>query len=193
MMLHSPSYLEWLLSARHGTTYQLWRAQLAMIDAEATSWLLKSPMHVVDYRSLFEAVPNARLIQIRRRATDVVRSFLNLCLEARRVFSRSSDGLAGGLGTFWLSAIGRILERAETDLDELHVEVICVDYDNLVDDPVTTTRDLLDRLGLEPATETPSVVTQPRTEQLPLEAFGLDATTVRRRLEPYIGGRFLRG
>src|SRR3546814_9241563 len=61
MMLDAPSYVEWLHATRRTAAYRIWAAQLNQVGDRSTRWLLKSPMHFCDYRSLISVAPGCRI------------------------------------------------------------------------------------------------------------------------------------
>lgn len=193
MMFDCPTYLDSLLDASLSEGYRVWSAQLQQIDAPDTSWLLKSPMHCCDYAGLYAAAPSAKLIHVRRDVVEVVTSFLNLCLEARRVFATTVDELPQSLGPFWLPRLRRVLDRAQRTLDRLSIPVVEVDYPTLVANPARTTAELCERLDLRwSGVQTlPSQPDFAGHQRLSLEDFGIDAESVRRVLRDHLGGQFL--
>jgi len=190
MMLHAPSYVKWLLAPRRTTAYRIWGAQLNQIGQSGTRWLLKSPMHFCDYRSMLSVAPGCSIIHVRRDPVSMITSFLNLCLSARRVFNPRV--VPAGLGKFWLTQIARFLDAAQQDIDDLGLHIVVVDFPDLLIDPYRVVGFIAEELGVKaiPYRDPPRPPSA-SYRRLPLEAFGLQARYVQQRLGDHLGGPFL--
>jgi hypothetical protein len=195
MMMDCPSYCDWLIGSSRRHAYRLWLSQLRMIDAKARWWILKSPMHMCDYPSLFEAAPGLRLVQVRRSVIDIVASFLDLCLEARRVFEEPKSAIELGtrLGPFWLPRLARLLDRAEADLERMAMHVVVVDFERLMAQPNRVVAEIVEELELPRGSGGPLRRTDhaQRPVHPSLDQFGVDQAMVRHMLRDHINGSFL--
>jgi hypothetical protein len=198
MMFDVSDYTEQLVGGDHSAAYEVWLAQLDVLAPKETRWLLKSPLHILDYGALLRAAPGASLVQIRRRAPAVLRSFLNMCLEARRIFYVDPLAQAGSLGPFWLAQFELLLQRAESVVEQLDDDrLVVVDYEELTLESESVADRLAERFNGQLARRgcgTRGWVGRslPNSVPLrPLSAFGVTAAGVRRALRPHLGGPFL--
>ncbi len=180
----------WSETLRDGfqDTYTYWGSMISRLyDTYRTGssmLLLKSPMHFYAYRELFEMTAEVELtlIHIRRDASAVVRSLLNLVAASRALFARSTDRHA--IGAEWLSNLELSIPRAVDALKAppSNVEVVDLDYRDLIANPVKVGCDLADRFGVEKSA-TGRLTPLPAPTSVPLarlEAFGLAAEDIRR-------------
>lgn len=190
LMLHAPTYVDSLLDDPVDHAYREWARQLTAIDDSQMYWVLKSPMHLYGYADLARAAPGAHVVQVRRRAVDALRSFLNLALEARRIFSDNVD--PGAMGPFWLRRYERILGLATDGMGSLDTPTVIVDYPDLVAEPRRTTESIARRVGLDIRPGwSDDVGAAGDYVSLPLKAFGLDERKVEHALRDHLDGPFL--
>ena len=80
IMFRLPNYVTWLIDrSRTSKAHLGWRDQLHAIDPGCNSWLLKSPLHGLDYAGLASVLdPESVVVEIRREPVELVTSFMNL-------------------------------------------------------------------------------------------------------------------
>jgi hypothetical protein len=195
MMFRVPTFADWLLEQDLTEAYRLWSIQLGLIGLSGASdaqWVLKSPLHVLDYRALWSAVPDARIVQVQRDCLGFFTSFLNLVDAARSIFSEDVDPRE--LGREWIETWIRVFDRVKGALAERTAQIVVIDYNNLVDRPLVALKQALEELGFGaelPLRELESVwIEQRRRHQnyslKPLGHYGLKADDVRRAFASYL-------
>lgn len=148
---HVPSYSRWLQEQDWKPAYEAHRRLLQLIGANDADrrWVLKNPSHLVALDALLGVYPDAVVVVTHR---DPVVSTASMCSLAEA----STRGLST---TFTGDVIGRtqldLLAREQAAFRSAHGSahdsaptIVDVEYDDLVGDPVGTTRGVYDAAGL---------------------------------------------
>jgi hypothetical protein len=101
-------------------------------------WGLKTPDNELFAKDIFDAYPNAGMVQLIRDPRDVAVSYQSY-----------GGGSWNYSGREHIAKWRRSAELARRHTERYKDRYLCVRYEDLVDDPETTTRDVCDTLGLE--------------------------------------------
>jgi Sulfotransferase family len=146
MMFPAPAYLAWLLGQPSGRAHFAWATSIGVLPLEAnTTWVLKSPLHFLDYEGLFSAAPTARLVHVRRDVVATIASILTLIYETRRMFV--DDVSRSVIVDEWLAFLFESMERASGHLKGRSATPIVLDYQQVTAEPFVTLESLVDDLG----------------------------------------------
>jgi Sulfotransferase family len=198
-----PSYAEWLGAQDLGPAYAAHRQRLQMLQGrfddsdDDREWVLKGPAHTPALSSLFEAFPDALVIQMHRDVVDTVTSACLLFAEFRSILSDDIDPIE--LGQWQTACLDDWFARAHRARSERptgsEARVADVSYAELVRDPMPAIARLYDEFDLE-LTSLASEAMQrhladnPKhkhgTYQYAPEQFGLDPGELRERFAWYV-------
>lgn len=194
----TPSYLDGYAEHDARSAYRDYAALLGLLSAgDPRRLVLKEPSHVLFLPALFEAMPDAMVVQTHRDPRSVVPSFVKLLTTAQALVSDDLDlaVMAPAIQRWVQACAERSVARAEAGA----LRVFDLDYRDLVDDPVGTVerihhrfelpfdpawRDLLHRETAGAHDRTPNPYTA--------ATFGLDEDAIAEAFAPYLA-RFLTG
>jgi len=144
-----PTYERFLRNADLTPAY-LWEKrflQYLQSNSASKRWVLKSPDHVYGLEQLLKVFPDASIIQTHRNPIEVLQSAATLTRVLRGLYARPGDleeihyreaaGLANGAERFM---------QFRDAHPELAHRIIDVRYADLIDDPVSTVRYILERV-----------------------------------------------
>ncbi len=142
-MYRVPTYQEWLLDQDVRPAYELHRRFLQHLQwrTPAERWILKAPSHVFAFDALFEAYPDALIVQTHRDPVTVLASVASLTAVLRSAFSDHVDLAEIGLEVtrHWADGLERavhVRRRAHIPADRF----FDLNYRELVDDPLAAVR-----------------------------------------------------
>ena len=145
-----PKYRDWLAKADQARNLRWHRRFLQFLQTggvRSRRWLLKSPVHLMRLRSLFEVYPDARVIVTHRHPADVVPSVASLISSMRSFYSDHEDTLRTGREQLliWADYFARFLrDRRELDREEQMVDVF---FDDFVNDQMSVVDSVYSRFG----------------------------------------------
>lgn len=139
-----PAYSSWLRTADWRPAYARHRRLLQLIGANdpEARWVLKNPSHLIALDALVEAQPGAMIVRTRRDPVTCVASMCSLAEASTR--GTSTVFVGDVIGRTQLDLLRREVEAA----DASGVEMLDVEYDDLVGDPVGTVAGVLAAFGL---------------------------------------------
>lgn len=129
-----PEYHDWFASTDQAANLRWHRRFLQFLQSggvPSRRWLLKSPVHLMRLRALFEVYPDARVIVTHRHPADVVPSVGSLISSMRSFYSDDEDTLRTGREQLliWADYFARFLrDRRELDREEQMVDVFFDDF-----------------------------------------------------------------
>lgn len=187
-----PSYVDWCLQTDMRPHYAFYARQLQVLarHEHRARWSLKSPAHLFWLDELTEALPESRIVFLRRDPIDVLSSFCRLVMVMSAATARWVDPHA--VGAYWSRVWAEGVRRATAARARIAPERwVDVEYRDLVADPVGTVSDVYDACGLPfgdglARALREHLAAHPRqssTIRYSLEGFGLDADEQRRRFE----------
>ena len=149
-----PRYAGYLAQTDMRDVYQDHRRFLQQLQfgREPCQWVLKAPAHLTSLDALAEVYPDALVVQTHRDPVSTLPSLASLRVRARSAFaSRVNSGEVGAEVTdYW----ARALEHSHRVRQHYNLEVIDVDYDALVHQPLATLENLYRQAGLAWSGET---------------------------------------
>ena len=138
-MYRVPTYQAWLLGQDTRAAYHLHRRFLQHLQwgTQADRWVLKAPSHVFAFEALFDAYPDALIVQTHRDPVTVLASVASLTAVLRCAFSDHVDLVEIGheVTRHWVEGLSRVLKarrdgRIPTD------RFLDVSYRELVHEPL---------------------------------------------------------
>jgi len=188
-----PSYWDWWDTQAHAEVYRLHKRQLQALQwlDRRQHWVLKCPNHLSGIDHLLNVYPDARIVYTHREPEKIIAS---LCSLAAVTWSMTSDEVdLGEVAQYSLDVAQRCQAAGHAALQTIpRDQVLHVDYDDLVADPVAMARRVYEHFGypVDPGLDArmvdwleshPSDKHGKHTYQL--SDFGLTEDDVRRRLE----------
>lgn len=193
-----PSYMEWVRTADHSPAYAWHRSVLQVLQSgHGGRWQLKSPVHLVDPRSLLATYPDARFVLTHRDPVDIVAS---VCSLARSLGGTFSDAdWSDYVRETWPEVVADLVDsqlafRAEQESIGNGDAFVDVSYTRLVRDPIGAARDVYADLGEELSPEAEAAMQQHIATHVKdrfgghsytLEDWGLDRAVLAERFAPY--------
>ncbi len=129
-----PEYHDWFANSDQVKNLRWHRRFLQFLQSggvPSRRWLLKSPVHLMRLRALFEVYPDARVIVTHRHPADVVPSVGSLVSSMRSFYSDHEDTLRTGREQLliWADYFARFLrDRRELDREEQMVDIFFDDF-----------------------------------------------------------------
>lgn len=197
-MYHIPSYQKWLYEADLGPAYIFHRQFLQHLQSRwpAKRWVLKAPPHMFSLKAIFQAYPDARIIQTHRHPQSVIASVASLDATLRHALSDDQDLQA--IGRENLYHFAHTLEPAMSLRDSpgpWQTQFLDVYYHDLMKDPIGQIRLIYNHFGLTLNDETVSkmkhfLALEPKDKRgvhrYSLEKFGLTSELINTHFDSYI-------
>ena len=148
-----PSYEHWLSNEADQLRNFRWHRRFLQFlqsgGIRPVRWLLKSPLHLVRLKALFEVYPDARIVMPHREPSRFVASVASLVSSTRPLFTDHHDPVRAGrklLGTW-----GGYLDRFLRDRERLGKENHFIDFhfNDFVGDQMRIVEAIYDRFGWE--------------------------------------------
>lgn len=190
-----PSYGTWLDQVDQTAAYAFHERCLQLLQWRMPNerWVLKSPHHLLGLEALLARYPDARILFTHRDPCKTIASQASLISIASRLLSDEVDPIA--VGRYWAPKMARALERAIAHRDRARPEAFYdLHYGDFVADPVGAIRRAYSYFGLELSRAAERRMRaylrdDPPGKRSPhrysLEAFGLDASSVRDAFRAY--------
>jgi hypothetical protein len=188
-----PTYWNWFGPQEYDDAYQCHKRQLQLLQwlDPRQHWVLKCPNHLSGIPHLLRAYPDARIVYTHRDPEKIIAS---LCSLAAVTWSMTSDRLdLREVAEFALEMAERSQTAGRAALQTVpRDQIMHVEYDELVADPVATALAVYQRFGYPPDAGLEARMAQwlkahPSDKhgkhRYRLSDFGLSEEDVRRRLE----------
>ena len=149
-LAHMPTYSQWLAKQDWTKPYQRHRRNLQLIglnDAEKR-WVLKNPSHLFALDALFEAYPDALIVQCHRPVETIMASMCSLAQHTTDGWSNKFQGDLIGQDAMETWSRGLELfnaERAKHDPAQFYD----VDYFEFIADPLRAVEGIYAHFGIE--------------------------------------------
>lgn len=194
----SPSYDAWWQGQSEAASYSRFADVMRLIGAHDPDrrWLLKNPGHIANLDLLFDALPDAIVIQTHRDPVKAIPSMASTLFHLHGAFE--GDGALMSrplLGTRELEKWASAADKAMTVRRGRPDQIIDVDHAEFHRAPMVVVGRLYDRLGLKLTTEVEAAMAA-RSGQKPelshgahrydLADYGLRADEIRERFARYI-------
>ena len=148
-----PSYLDWFSNNLDQSINFRWHKRFLQFlqsgDDQVNRWLLKSPVHLLRLKSLFQVYPDAIVVMLHRDPTNIVPSCASLITSVRSLYSDHEDPVRTGQEQLkiWASYFDRFLEdRRELDKES---QIIDLTFDEFVRDQMRVVEKIYSRFGWE--------------------------------------------
>ena len=145
-LLHVPRYNDFLETADYLPTYEFYYKQLQILGSGQRRWLLKSPIHIQSIDSILKVFPDAKFVHLHRDLNEVLGSICSLSAAYRCMTSKRVNGRE--IGSEIRKFLTRDLAKAKAVLEGNRDKVLNIDYREIVDQPVKTTRRVFDFVGM---------------------------------------------
>ena len=140
--VYVPSYLAWYMkSAEKLGTMRFHKRFLQYMQSggvQSERWLLKTPLHMMRMKELFEVYPDAKIIMTHRHPSKVVASATSLISSVRSLYSNHEDVTRSGREQckMWSEFITRFLaDRKELNKED---QIIDLTFEEFVGDQMGT-------------------------------------------------------
>ena len=143
------SYSEWFLHAADQTANFRWHRRFLQFlqsgGVRTSRWLLKSPVHLMRLRALFDVYPDARIIMTHRHPVQIVPSVASLISSTRSLYSNHEAVERTGREQLrlWARYFDRFIEdRRQLNREDQFFDVL---FDDFADDQMAVVRRIYDR------------------------------------------------
>ena len=148
-----PAYHDWFANAADQAANFRWHRRFLQFlqsgGVRPDRWLLKSPVHLMRLKALFEAYPDARVVMTHRHPSAVVASTASLISSMRSLYSDHEDTARTGREQLhlWGDYFDRCLrDRAALDREDQIADVL---FDEFAADQMGVVERLYARFGWE--------------------------------------------
>jgi hypothetical protein len=151
-MAYLPKYHDWFTEADQVANLHWHRRFLQFLQSggiRTRRWLLKSPVHLMRLRAIFEVYPDARVIVTHRHPASVVPSVASLISSMRSFYSDDEDTVRTGREQLriWADYFARFLrDRRELGREDQMVDVF---FDDFVKNQMSVVDSIYARFGWE--------------------------------------------
>ena len=151
-MAYLPEYHDWFANADQVANLRWHRRFLQFLQSDGVRtrrWLLKSPVHLMRLRAIFEVYPDARVIVTHRHPASVVPSVASLISSMRSFYSDHEDTVRTGREQLliWADYFARFLrDRRELGREDQMVDVF---FDDFVKNQMSVVDSIYSRFGWE--------------------------------------------
>ena len=148
-----PSYDHWLSNGADQLQNLRWHKRFLQYlqsgGIRPVRWLLKSPLHLLRVKELFEVYPDARIVMPHREPARFLASVASLIASTRSLYADHHDPVH--TGQTLLRTWGGYLDRFLRDRETLDRENNFVDFhfDDFVDNQMGIVEKIYDRFGLQ--------------------------------------------
>ena len=145
-----PDYLDWITHVDQKPNLHWHRRFLNFLESggiRKPRWLLKSPVHLMRLRAIFDVYPDASIIVTHRNPTSVVASVASLISSARSLYTDHEDTFRTGQEQVqvWSDFFERFVkDRQDLDREEQFVDV---HFDDFTRDQMAVVDKIYERFG----------------------------------------------
>jgi len=195
----APSYQDWFFN--HADQYENMRWHKRFLQfmqsggVHSERWLLKSPLHLVRLKALFEVYPDARIIMTHREPHKIIPSITSVLSSVRSAYTDDEDAMRTGqeMLTFWARAFERFLDaRSELDRED---QIVDIKFDDFASDQLGTVERIYAHFGWSLGDDSRTrmqdfLQAEPKDKhgahQYSLEAFGITHIDIEREYARYL-------
>ena len=142
--VYAPTYLDWFMNrADKLKTMQFHKRFLQYMQSggvKSERWLLKTPVHMLRLKELFEVYPDAKIIMTHRHPAKIVASATSLISSVRSLYSNHEDVNRSGREQckMWSDCFDRFLkDRQQLDKED---QIIDLKFEDFVGDQMGTVK-----------------------------------------------------
>ena len=146
-----PSYDAWLSGEADQLQNLRWHKRFLQFlqsgGIRPVRWLLKSPLHVIRLKALFDVYPDARIVMPHREPATFIASVASLITSTRSLYTDHHDPVRTGqeLVKTWGGYLSRFLrDRAELDKENSFIDF---HFDDFVGNQMRVVESIYDRFG----------------------------------------------
>ena len=199
-----PSYDHWLASGADQLQNLRWHKRFLQFlqsgGIRPVRWLLKSPLHVIRVKELFDVYPDARIVMPHREPSTFIASVASLLSSMRSLYTDRHDPVRTGqeLVKTWGGYLNRFLrDRENLDREDSFIDF---HFDEFVGDQMRVVETIYDRFGwqLDPPSRArmEGFLLEERKDKhgvhaYSLEQFGVSTSEIDRNFSEYL--KFLNG
>jgi hypothetical protein len=158
VQLYLPSYMDWFFNESdmlgNMKFHKRFLQYLQSGGVKAERWLLKTPVHMMRLKELFEVYPDAKIIMTHRHPENVVASTASLISSVRSLYSDHEDPVRTGheQAKLWSQYFTRFLEsRKQLQKED---QIIDLHFEDFVSDQVATAKKIYEKFNWELTDET---------------------------------------
>ena len=194
-----PSYLDWFGNDADQLLNLRWHKRFLQFlqsgGIRPERWLLKTPVHLMRLKQLFEIYPDARIVMPHREPSRVVASAASLVSSMRSLYSDHEDSVRTGRESLkvWSNYLDRFLrDRKEMDRDD---QIVDFHFDDFVGNQMEVVDSLYARFGWTLAEQDRARMEEflrkeekdkHGAHEYTLEQFGISAADIRRHFADYL-------
>ena len=197
--VYIPSYMDWFMHKADKSRTMAWHKRFLQFleSGEITPerWLLKSPVHLVRLKEIFEVYPDAKIIMTHRHPSKVVASATSLISSVRSLYSDNEDPLRSGdeQCTFWSEAFEVFLEQRKNLNKE--DQIIDLKFEDFIGNQMAVVEQIYERFNWQLSDESKGNMQTFLKENPPgkhgvhnytLEQFGLNEQIINKKFKNYI-------
>jgi hypothetical protein len=194
-----PSYMDWFMNKADKSSTMQWHKRflqyLSSGGVESDRWLLKSPVHLIRLKEIFEVYPDAKIIMTHRHPNKVVASAASLISSVRSLYSDDEDPIRTGAeqAEFWSSAFNIFLEQRK-ELDKEN-QIIDLKFDDFIQDQMGVVEQIYQRFSWNLSDASREAMRnflnanppgKHGTHEYTLEQFGLSEEKIEKQFKSYI-------
>lgn len=194
-----PGYHEWFVDEANQLANLRWHKRFLQFlqsgGVRRTRWLLKSPVHLMRLKALFEVYPDARVIVPHRHPSSVVPSLTSLVSSMRSLYSDTESVERTGREQLrlWAGYFDRFLSARQALNRE--GQIVDLAFDDFVDDQMGVVKRIYDRFGWRldeaSATHMQAFLESERKDkhgrhEYSLDMFGLESAEIENHFSGYL-------
>jgi hypothetical protein len=151
--VYIPSYMNWFLNyADKLKTMRFHKTFLQYLESggvKAERWLLKSPVHLIRLKEIFEVYPDAKIIMTHRHPAKVVASAASLISSVRSLYSdhESENRTGSEQCDMWSEAFNTFLDQRKIINKE--DQIIDLRFEDFVQDQLGVVQKIYNKFGWE--------------------------------------------
>lgn len=141
------SYYDWFYQHDHEQCYREYHDQLKWLQSRknGSRWLLKSPIHLLAFKTLFETFPDALVIQTHRDPVEVIPSVGSLMYNFQSM--TTYDVARKDIGEPLIEELSQILQNTLALRDRNGYNVCDIQYEDLILHPIKSLEKIYQHMG----------------------------------------------
>ncbi|NNC94679.1 MAG: sulfotransferase [Chitinophagales bacterium] len=150
---YMPSYMDWFFDGSDHLATMRWHKRFLQYlqsgGVKGERWLLKTPVHMIRLKEIFEVYPDARIIMTHRDPIKVVPSAASLISSVRSLYSDSEDPVRSGneQAEIWSKYFDRFLkDRKALDREDQFIDIR---FEEFVADQIGCIRSIYKHFGFQ--------------------------------------------
>jgi len=151
-MFNLPDYADFVMGVDHVPTYEYHKRLYQLLQSRHPGrWVLKTPHHALAVDAIATVYPDARFVWTHRDPATCIASTASISCGLGSTFTDADHRQSAG--EVWTTMLTEMIERVGDARTRHGDRFVDVDYRQLVADPLATTAQLYDDLGIELSAE----------------------------------------